>query len=217
MRHPFLLGLFVFLQSAASYALTLGQVHVDSYINEPLKAAIEIKQAKASELATLKAQLASKAEFARASLEWDAQTDALQVQFDRNSKNPRILVTTATSVSDPFLSFVVEASWSTGKTLRDYTILLDPPTYAMSRVAPVDPIVLPVPEKARLPVAKQPSVPSVSAKPPVRTQPASPAVGALMLARTRKGDHLWTYATFVKPDGVTVQQTVVGLLEANPN
>ena len=42
-------------------------------------------------------------------------------------------------ITEPFLTFLVEATWSSGRLLREYTVLLDPPTYAApsSRQAPV--------------------------------------------------------------------------------
>jgi len=50
---------------------------------------------------------------------------------DRAEASPRwqrfLLVTSSRTVNDPFLDLVLDASWSAGRLVRNYTILLDPP------------------------------------------------------------------------------------------
>ena len=40
------------------------------------------------------------------------------------------MVTTRSAVKEPFLNFLIEADWSKGRLLREFTVLLDPPFYA---------------------------------------------------------------------------------------
>jgi pilus assembly protein FimV len=39
------------------------------------------------------------------------------------------MVTTRSAVKEPFLNFLIEADWSKGRLLREFTVLLDPPFY----------------------------------------------------------------------------------------
>src|SRR5687767_11737227 len=57
---------------SAAFALGLGDVRLLSTLNTPLDAEIELVGATPEELATLKAQLASRELFARNGLEWPA-------------------------------------------------------------------------------------------------------------------------------------------------
>ena len=52
-----------------------------------------------------------------------------------------VRITTANAITEPFLTFLVEATWSRGRLLREYTVLLDPPTFAPPAAADTRPAV----------------------------------------------------------------------------
>nr|WP_315979854.1 hypothetical protein [Aliamphritea spongicola] len=54
------------------------------------------------------------------------------VQFNvqiRPDGNGVIYLSSAVPVKEPFLNFLVEVNWPSGRLVREYTVLLDPPVY----------------------------------------------------------------------------------------
>ncbi|HBH34919.1 MAG TPA: hypothetical protein DDW45_00435, partial [Gammaproteobacteria bacterium] len=124
--------------STGAQALTLGQIHVHSFISEPLKATIDLQGVKADELTALKIKLASLSDFKNAGVEWSKQLKGLSFSIIQSDKGPAIRVTSSKAVVEPFLSFVIDARWANGEMIKDYTLLLDPPLYSGKMAAPVD-------------------------------------------------------------------------------
>ena len=115
-----------------SLALGLGEIEVESFLNQPLKAEIEVISARAGEIDDLLVGLASRDAFTRAGLSRPNNLTELRfaVEKSEDGASAVILVTTKGSIKEPFLNFLVEADWSKGRLLREFTILLDPPFYA---------------------------------------------------------------------------------------
>ncbi len=131
------LGLILALMSAVflptnSLALGLGEIEVKSFLNQPLNAEIEVISARPGEIDDLLVSLASRDAFTRAGLSRPRHLTELRfaVRKDEDGENAVVVVTTKGSVKEPFLNFLIEADWSKGRVLREFTILLDPPFYA---------------------------------------------------------------------------------------
>ena len=131
------LGLIVALWLAVllptnSFALGLGEIEVNSFLNQPLNAEIEVISARPGEIDDLLVSLASREAFTRAGLARTRNLSDLRFSVKKSEDGERavILVTTKGSVKEPFLNFLIEADWSKGRVLREFTILLDPPFYA---------------------------------------------------------------------------------------
>ncbi len=146
---------FALLLSSQAFALGLGEIRIESALNEPLRAEIELLAATPDELTDLKITLASEATFARYGLDRPFFLSDLQFQVFRTGRADGnvIRVTSPSPITEPFVTFLIEATWPSGRLLREYTVLLDPPTFAP-------------------PAASQPA-PVVAA--PERTQPADSA------------------------------------------
>jgi pilus assembly protein FimV len=116
----------------SSFALGLGQIEVKSFLNQPLNAEIEVVSTRAGEIDDLLVTLASRDAFKRAGLSRPRHLSELKfaVKKAEDGNSAVILVTTKSAIKEPFLSFLVEADWSKGKVLREFTVLLDPPYYA---------------------------------------------------------------------------------------
>jgi pilus assembly protein FimV len=115
-----------------SFALGLGEIEVNSFLNQPLNAEIKVISARAGEIDDLLVTLASRDSFKRAGLSRPRHLSELRFAVKKNEEGDSavILVTTKSAVKEPFLNFLVEADWSKGRVLREYTVLLDPPFYA---------------------------------------------------------------------------------------
>ncbi len=154
------LGLIVALWLVAllptnSLALGLGEIEVNSFLNQPLNAEIEVISARPGEIDDLLVSLASREAFTRAGLSRPRHLLDLRFAVKKSEAGDEavIVVTTRSSIKEPFLNFLIEADWSKGRVLREFTVLLDPPFYA-DQPAPVET----VSQTAEQPVAEDPSV-----------------------------------------------------------
>lgn len=221
--------------ASSANALSMGPVRVLSALGEPLRAEIELNQVSAEEAASLKAGLASLQAFKSAGIEFNAALSNARVNVERRPDGRFVLrLNTDAPVSDPFIDLIIEASWSSGRVLRDYTLLLDPPP-ARPQAAPTVATPAQVPSPA---VATQ----ALPAAPVRATAPAVPAPVAAPLApaarpgsvsprpdageksasgdqqvRVSKGETAGRIAAAHKPADVTLEQMLVALLRANPD
>ncbi len=119
------------------FALGLGEIEVDSFLNQPLKAEIEVVSARPGEIDDLLVSLASRQSFRKAGLERPSNLSKLRftVQKAEDGQSAKILITTKTAVKEPFLNFLIEADWARGRLLREFTVLLDPPYFAQQAAA----------------------------------------------------------------------------------
>jgi len=183
LNRVWLLLPFLLLASRV-WALGLGDIRLSSALNEPLRAEIELLAATPEELTNLTVQLASQETFRRYDLDRPIFLNSLQFQIIRSGRADGniIRITSTAPITEPFVTFLVEASWSRGRLLREYTVLLDPPTFAPppttqatetvtapTRTAPADAgeIQRAAPPQQEAPPARPPARPSV--QPPVQT------------------------------------------------
>jgi pilus assembly protein FimV len=146
-----------------SFALGLGEIEVNSFLNQPLSAEIEVLSARPGEIDDLLVSLASRDAFTRAGLERPRHLSDLRFEVKKNEAGDSavILVTTRAAVKEPFLNFLVEADWSQGRLLREFTILLDPPFYA-DQPAPVEPASSAAPAPVADPADSEPPQPYIA-------------------------------------------------------
>jgi pilus assembly protein FimV len=85
-----------------------------------------------AELDALSIDLASADTFARYGLDRPYYLQEIEFEVVRSGREDgnAVRVRTRAPMAEPFLTFLVEANWSSGRLLREYTVLLDPPTYA---------------------------------------------------------------------------------------
>jgi pilus assembly protein FimV len=132
--------LALLLLPGITHALGLGDVRLNSPLNAPLDAEIELVNATAEDLATLEANLASKDTFARYGLDWPPFMSSITVTRDRAANGAQVLrIRSAETVTEPFLTLLIEATWARGRLVREYTVLLDPPVFAPSSVQAAQP------------------------------------------------------------------------------
>lgn len=159
------------LAPQAAFSLGLGDIHLESHLNEPLAAEIELVAPTSEELNSLTVQLASPEMFQRYGLDRPAFLGSLQFRVGRGHDGRNVLlVSSAAPIDEPFVTFLVEVNWPRGHLLREYTVLLDPPVFAPKEPMAAAPIAAPR-------VASRPApAPAVAAAP--RTSPAQPATTA---------------------------------------
>lgn len=123
------LCLLVIFPFAAS-ALGLGDIALDSALNQPFSAEIPLESYEEADLDALSVALASEATFKRYGLDRPAFMTGFEFSVERNvAGEPFVSITSRQSVSEPFVTLLLDIKWSSGRLLREYTVLLDPPLF----------------------------------------------------------------------------------------
>jgi pilus assembly protein FimV len=178
------------IQTSDAQALALGRVAVQSSLGEPLKAEIDVPEISPEEAASLRVGLASGETFRAAGMDFNPALTGLQISVQKRPNGAAYLrLQTSRPVNEPFVDVIIEAQWASGRLVRDYTLLLDPPNLRPAApVAAVPAVVngkaeptkaapVPVPPPPRAPVA--PPLPAATspapAPAPVAAAPAPAA------------------------------------------
>jgi pilus assembly protein FimV len=177
----------------AVLSLGVGEIQVKTALNQALHAEIPLYSVKAREVETLTVRLASVKEFSDAGIDRPWVLSKLRFAIKQKADGiPYIEISTKDSIREPFLNFLLDIEWASGRLLREYTILLDPPVM-MSRkpamvskpkvsepvVTPAAPTVTPEPEeKLGPPTIDEGEEVKVKAAPPIMAPVAKPAVVA---------------------------------------
>ena len=199
------------LFSLPAWALTLGPITVQSHLGEPLRAQIELPGLNADELASLQVQVGTPADFAAAQLPWQALAADVRFQVRRlDNGRTVLLLNTRQTVREPFLDLVVQAQSANGRILRGYTLLFDPP--CLKPAAPAAPV---SPQVQARPAAA-PSSPAAAPLPPVGREPTTALAAPPARVTVQPGQTAGQIAQATRPAGVTLEQMLVALLQANP-
>jgi pilus assembly protein FimV len=134
-KNPLVLMMALSVPGAA-HALGLGDIHVDSALNERLAAEIDIVGATATDLTDLRATLANRETFLRYGADRPAFLSSATFKVTQDSQGRPVLAIRSTeSFSEPVVNLLVDVSWRSGELVRQYTLLLDPPGFASPRAA----------------------------------------------------------------------------------
>lgn len=205
------------LSSGMAHALGLGEVTLQSSLNQPLVAEIELLEVRDLASNEVIPSLASPEEFVKAGV--DRQYFLTDLKFTPvlkpNGKSV-IRVTSSKAVREPYLNFLVEVLWPNGRLLREYTLLLDPPLYSPQTTvaaAPQLPIAAPAPRPSAAPAAPRSAAPAAAPR-PVAPAPASRAISGSEY-KTTANDTLWEIAQRV--GGGSINQTMLAIQDLNPD
>lgn len=221
-----LLGL---LGSNAS-ALSLGRITVQSALGEPLRAEIDIPEINAEEAASLKAAVAQPAAFQAAGLEYNPAMGGVKTSLQtRPNGRAFIRLSSDRAINEPFVDMILEATWASGRIVRDYTMLFDPAPLKKASPIAVSPVQAPAQLQAPIatPSAPRATTPQPVASAPVKMEPrpsaAKPVPAASQPAernqkiKIKSGDTASGIAATIKPANVSLDQMLVAMLRANPN
>lgn len=228
-----ILAAAISLCASGAYAAGLGAITVLSPLGQPLRAEIDVSASR-DELASLSARLASPEAFKQVGIDYAPGVSGIRFAVDkRKDGQPFLRVTSDRPINEPFLDVLVELTWASGRMVREYTVLLDPPE-ALAQGGS-SPVAKPeVPRTAAAPAPVTPPAPPVEAAPPPPAPVAAPAPAAVAKApaaepapapvekteavgsRTvQRGDTLSKIAAETKPEGVTLDQMLVALFRGN--
>jgi len=112
-----------------AYPLGIGDIKLHSALNQKLNAEITLSLAAGEELKDIKISLASPDKFDKAGIAWSYFLSKIKFKPVLQSNGKVIVqVTSHTIVQEPYLDFLVEVSWPKGNVLKEFTVLVDPPT-----------------------------------------------------------------------------------------
>ena len=193
----------------SALALGLGKLTVESGLGQPLTARIELTAAQKDELDSLRAKIADPSVYRDNNVQYPGVAGRTRISVEHGPNNTAYLkVLTTQAVNEPYLDLLVEVNWATGRVLRNYTFLLDPPGVGQAQAQAVEPA------------------------PPVRAE-AAPPRGARAARRgaeptaaarsteggdtytVKRGDTLSKIAREYKPENVSVEQMLVALFRSN--
>ena len=189
-------------------ALGLGKLTVNSGLGQPLSAQIELTSAAKEDLDSLAARIGTPTLYQQNNLAYQGVLSRARVSVERtNNGEPYLKITTQSAVNEPFLDLLIEINWASGRVVRDYTFLLDPPGSAAPAVA-VEPTT-----PARTGAAAPRAAPTTAASAAQReTQAAGQAGDSYTVKR---GDTLSKIANEYRPSNVTLEQMLVAMLRSN--
>jgi pilus assembly protein FimV len=216
------------LTSIEAHALALGRVTVQSALGEALRAEIDIAEINADEASSLRVGIASSEAFKAAGLEYSAAVVGLQISLQKRPDGRSFLrLSSPKPVTEPFVDLVVEANWSSGRVVRDYTMLFDPPNLRQATGPSAAPSLggssTPVQPQSRraspsAAVESQSVRPVPMAKPArQRAEPAQKPQGNGQQVTVKSGDTASKIAGQNKPAGISLDQMLVALLKSNPD
>jgi FimV-like protein len=125
-----LILLVAFALPSATEALGLGEIHVDSALNEPLAAEVDIVGATADDLAGITASIANRETFVRYGVDRPAflSTAAFRIAMDSKGQ-PVLAIRSTDAFTEPLINMLIDLRWHSGELIRQYTLLLDPVSF----------------------------------------------------------------------------------------
>ncbi|MFG1496652.1 FimV/HubP family polar landmark protein [Saccharospirillum sp. HFRX-1] len=181
-------------------ALGLGDIELNSNLNEPLDARIELLEPSDLSANEILPTLASRLAFEQAGVERDFFLSNIRFDVQPAADGGLVIqLSTTQAVREPFLNFLVEVNWPGGRLLKEYTLLLDPPlfdTEAQDQPRSVEP--------AATASAPQPAAPTTAPAP--------------RQYQVQRNDTLWEIALDVDAgSGYMPQQVMLAIQDLNPN
>ena len=218
-------------------ALGLGDIRIQSFLNEPLRAEVELLDTRELLVDDIRIRLAESEDFERLGVERSYFLTGIQfdVRIDAATGQGVILLSTEDAVLEPYLDLIIEARWPSGRLLREYTVLVDPPAFRQEMVT------VSVAERVEAMTSKPPAgepAPSTqstresSSGDSVRLRESTlppgemperafsaetsgtPAAGKRYMVR--RDETLWEIAAQARPQDITVQQAMLDIQRLNP-
>lgn len=225
------------IQAGSAYALGLGDLQLESFLNEPLSAQVKLLNTGNLNEEQIRIRLATREDFERMGVERAYFLTQIQFEVDMDDQGrATITMTSEDPVLEPYLDFIVEARWPTGRLLREYTVLVDPPLFdtstpvvsASARVAEVEGSPDPRATGKKSQAASSTSGTRVGldgksqlgpGEMPRRDFNANTADSPISGQRymIHRDDTLWEIASAARPGGATVHQTMLDIQRMNPN
>ncbi len=239
----FLLAVLLSLPVRSS-ALALGDVVVRSALGQVLDADIDMVVLSAQEAESLSVRLAPAEMFAEAGLDYGLIARSVRLSVEKKSGRTQVHLSSDKVITEPFLMLLIEVNASGNRSVRQYALLLDPPStqdnapvVTASPVVPTltaEPVASIIPATATTPSAEETAAASKKSKLVKAAKQVSEATkvanvnkddaaltktdasdAQLTTRLVKPGDTLHQIATSVQPSGATLAQVMLAIVQKN--
>ena len=224
-----------------SLALALGDVVVRSALGQVLDADIDMVVLSAQEAESLSVRLAPAEMFAEAGLDYGVIARSVRLSVEKKAGRTQVHLSSEKVITEPFLMLLIEVSAGGNRSVRQYALLLDPPSTQDNAPAVTAPPV--VPKLAAEPIASTSASTSSAVETAAVTKPSKLPKQGTKLSQVREatkitkedttetkatssdiqpttrlvksGDTLRQIATSVQPSGTTLAQVMLAIVQEN--
>ena len=191
-------------------ALGLGEIDVQSKLNQRLTASIPLTDLAPDELDNLTVGLAQGDAFDKAGLARSDYLNALTFTIKGDDGDPRILITSKQIAREPSLNILLDVRGRNGRIQRAFTVLLDPPDYVLTKSTPADDAIAPPVTLSQKAQKKSPEKDTELRLDKTRTETGT-------YGPIKSGETLWSVAERLRADPyITMDQMQLALYKANP-
>lgn len=227
--------------SLSASALGLGEIDMKSFLNEPLQAEVELLDTRDLTDEDIRIRLAGVEDFDRLGVDRSYFLTSIQFEVDVDPATGRgkIILTTPEAVLEPYLDVIIEARWPSGRLLREYTVLVDPPAFRQ------EVITVSASERVKAEAPDKPAVEGSLAAPGAVSRTETSRSGDSVAMResslppgampqrdfsaetadqpragnrymVKRDETLWQIASRGKPREISVQQAMLDIQRLNP-
>ena len=226
------------LAAPTAWSLGLGRLQVQSALGEALRAEIDVTSLTPEEASNLRVRIAPPEAYRTAGVDYNPVLPGTTAELLRRADGrPYLKLSSDRGVQEPFVDVILELNWATGRLVREYTLLFDPPVTARATPPAPGPATAPTMAAAPPPPALAPSARPAERRPaptrpiaePAPSPAASPAPSVAAAREPRAaspgadeykvkpGDSLSRIASRTQRPGVSLDQMLVSLYRGNPD
>lgn len=225
MRHTvrwgFVLTLLALFSPYRAHALELGNIKLNSYLNQPLNAQISVQAVHRDELDQAHIGIASRNVFEKAGIERRTLPGLVRFKLVKGNDGTTVIkLTSQDPIKEPLLDFILEVSWPKGRLMREYTVLLDPPAASPEAVPATEtPIPGPSGEQAMGGQAAPQETPlSTAPSPAIPTRSIEPKLTDDSYGPTMRPNTLWAIVKAAHLDSSgSIEQAMLAVVKKNPD
>ena len=192
------------LVCSQSHALGIGEMKLQSALNQTLQAEIGLVLSEGEKATDFKIALAPNAKFDEAGIPWTLFLSKIKFQPVTQNGKTVIKLTSNEVLKEPFLDFLLEIKWAKGSLYREFTVLVDPPAaYQLPQT-----------------IDSPKQILETQSNEPLRfiTAPANPMMSEVTYGPIRENETLWNIAAqFNKQNNVSVNRMLAAISIANPD
>ena len=153
-------------------ALGLGRVNIQSSLGEALRAEVEVSSISAEEESGLRVRVAPPESYKVAGVDYNPVLPSTTIQLQKRADGSNyLLITSDRVVQEPFVDVILEMTWPSGRLMREYTLLFDPPVNTAQKQPAAEVPAAALPVAAAVPSEPVLAVPTLQV--PATAEPAS--------------------------------------------
>ena len=201
--------------SLEGWSLGLGAISLGSHLDEPFHAEIVLLEADELAVSDLQIEFASSEEFARVGVNRDPYLAGIGFTIESDGRGKRVVLKSKALLQEPYLQFVVAAKWPRGRRLKEYTVLIPSPLGPVQGASVANTRGAVETESASLITLAVDAGIANDVDRSLDGPSDRPVPGGRYRVTTT--DTLWRIASQAAVEGVSIEQTMLRIVAANPS